>query len=320
MYRGLEQGALDGTLRGHDSTRFTLCDASAHDGLALTPHDRAHIREVQIDQAWHQDQVRNALHRLPQHIIGHLKRFTQRRAFINHLEEALIRDYDQRINMIPQFMNADLRLLHTLASLKRKGFGDDSDGQNIFLTGHTGDHRRRPCARATAHAGGNKHHISPFQSLHDGLTVFLRCLPANIRVGSSPQTPRQIPPQLQTDVCLGGFECLDIGVGSDKLHSLQPGRNHRVDRIATATTNTDDFNVRAIVHAVVIRKPHHTTSRSYRLLPYYLISRPRWLGPRRWLSVACTKEQLLMAGRDGLLHLISRERNEPQLTVRLRMK
>src|SRR5207245_7735334 len=104
------------------------------------------------------------------------------------------------------------------------------------------------------------------------------------------------------------------------VQPLQAGLNHRVDRIATTTNDTNDFNVRAIVHAVVIHKPHHTTSPSYRLLPCYLVSHPRWLRPRRWLSVACTKEQLLMAGRDGLLHLISGERNEPQLTVRLRMK
>src|SRR4030095_3708003 len=137
----LEQGALDGTLRCHDGPRFTLRDARTHDSLALAPHDRTHIREVQIDQAWHQDQVRNALYCLPQHIIGYLKGFTQRRAFINHLEEALIRDHYQRVNMITQVMNASLRLLHTLASLKRKGFSDNSDGQNTFLTGHTGDHR-----------------------------------------------------------------------------------------------------------------------------------------------------------------------------------
>src|SRR5262245_65924643 len=112
--------------------------------------------------------------------------------------------------MITQVMDARLRLLHTLASLKRKGLRDDSNSENVLLTGHAGDDRRRPCARAATHAGGNKHHVSPFQSLHDGLAVFLRCLPANLRVGSSSQTPRQIRPQLQTDVCLVSFERLEI--------------------------------------------------------------------------------------------------------------
>ena len=54
-------------------------------------------------------------------------------------------------------------------------------------------------------------------------------------------------------------------------------------------------------------------------MPCYLISRPR-CSARGDGSVLRYSKQFLMAGRDGLLHLISCERNEPQLMVRLRMK
>ena len=45
-------------------------DAGAHHRQAHARHDRLHVGEVEVDQPGHEDQVRDALNRLPQHVVG----------------------------------------------------------------------------------------------------------------------------------------------------------------------------------------------------------------------------------------------------------
>ena len=49
-------------------------NANAHMRYALAFHDGLNVRKVQIDQAGHRDQVRNALDTLAQHIVCHAER------------------------------------------------------------------------------------------------------------------------------------------------------------------------------------------------------------------------------------------------------
>ena len=58
-------------------------DAGAHHREAHAGHDRLHVGEVEVDQAGHEDQIRDALNRLPQHVVGRRERVGQRRRAID---------------------------------------------------------------------------------------------------------------------------------------------------------------------------------------------------------------------------------------------
>ena len=54
-------------------------DAGAHDRQAHARHDRLHVGEVEVDQPRHEDEVRDALDRLAQHVVGRGERLVERR-------------------------------------------------------------------------------------------------------------------------------------------------------------------------------------------------------------------------------------------------
>ena len=78
--RVLEQRARDRARWRRPSARFSpFGDARAHHREPHAGHDRLHVGEVEVDQPGHQDQVRDALDRLPQHVVGGRERVGQRR-------------------------------------------------------------------------------------------------------------------------------------------------------------------------------------------------------------------------------------------------
>ena len=53
-----------------DRALFTVGDAGAHHGEPHPVHDGLHVGEVEVDEARHHDQIRDALNRLPQDVVG----------------------------------------------------------------------------------------------------------------------------------------------------------------------------------------------------------------------------------------------------------
>jgi hypothetical protein len=93
-----EQGAGDGPVRRIEGPHVAFPDPGAHDGQAHAGHDRLDIREVEVDQAGDQNQIRDALNRLPQHVVRGRKRLGQGRGPIDRGEEPLVRDRDDRVH------------------------------------------------------------------------------------------------------------------------------------------------------------------------------------------------------------------------------
>ena len=85
--------------------------ADAHQRRAGVAHDRAHVGEVEVDQAGHRDQVGDALHALAQDVVGLAEGVEDGGAALDHRQQPLVRDHDQRVDLLAQRADALLGLL-----------------------------------------------------------------------------------------------------------------------------------------------------------------------------------------------------------------
>src|SRR3981081_2190288 len=69
-------------------------------------------------------------------------------------------------------------------SFEGEGFGDDADRQCAVVTGDLGNDRRGARPRATAHAGGQEHHVGALQQLREFLLAFLGCFATDGRIAA----------------------------------------------------------------------------------------------------------------------------------------
>ena len=202
-----------------------------HERHAHARHDRAHIGEVEVDEPRHENQVRDALHRLEQHRIRHLEGVEQRRAPIHHGEQALVRDRDQRVHDLPQLGHARLGLLGALAPLEHEGLGDDGDGEDAEALGHLGHDRSGAGAGPAPESGRDEDHVGPLEDLLEPVPVLQGRVPADLGVGSRPEPPREPCAQLELDGGRRSPQSLEVGVGHDELDAGELGVDHPVDRV-----------------------------------------------------------------------------------------
>jgi hypothetical protein len=83
--------------------------AGAHHRLAHLAHhraDRAHVGEVEVDEAGHDHQVGDAGARPNEHLIGHAEGVGEGRLLVGDAEQVLVRDDDQRVDEALQLLDA----------------------------------------------------------------------------------------------------------------------------------------------------------------------------------------------------------------------
>ena len=173
--------------------------AGAHDRHPHARHDGLDVGEVEVDETRHQDQVRDALNRLPQHVVGRREGVVERGGAINRRQQALVRNRDHRVDAVAQLVEAALRLELPLLALELERLGHDGDRERAELAGEAGDDRRGAGAGATAHAGGDKHHVCPVERLDQLVGVFERRLAPDVGVGAGAKTLRQLAADLNLD-------------------------------------------------------------------------------------------------------------------------
>ena len=122
-------------------------------------HDGAHVREVEVDEARHRDQVADALDALAQHVVGDPEGVEHRRRAVEHLEQAVVRDDDDGVADLAQRLGARLGLRTAARALEAEGHRDDADRERADVAGELGDDGRRARAGASAFAGGDEDHV-----------------------------------------------------------------------------------------------------------------------------------------------------------------
>ena len=128
----------------------------------------------------------------------------------------------------------DLELL-----LKEEGDGDDADGENALGHGLSCDDGGGTCAGASAHAGGDEHHVEVvFEGFADGLDVFFGQLPSAFGTSAGAESRAELH-------VLGherGCQRLGVGIANEEANPFDVLAIHVADGVAAAAADTDDFD------------------------------------------------------------------------------
>ena len=178
---GLEQRRADRRLRRLDGAVLAAGHADAHQRRAGVLHDGAHVGEVEVDEAGHRDEVGDALHALAQHVVGDLEGLDDRRAPLDDLQQPVVRDDDERVDLVAQALDAVRGLARAALALERERARDDADGERAELLGELGDDRRGAGAGAAALAGGDEDHVRALERLAQLVAALLGGLVADRR-------------------------------------------------------------------------------------------------------------------------------------------
>jgi hypothetical protein len=198
----LQEGVVDGVGSGVHGAVVAAADADAHEGVAVTLHDRLDVGEVDVDLPGLRDEVRDPLDALAEHVVGHEKGLANGRPPFHDLEQVLVGDDDERVHLGSQPPDPLLGDLHLPPALEVEGLGDHGHAEGAQLPGHARHHRSPAGARAAAHAGGDEHHVRPAQGLPQLLLVLQGGLLAHLRNAPGAQPPGHLGTQGQTG--LGG--------------------------------------------------------------------------------------------------------------------
>jgi hypothetical protein len=168
--RSLDRGILAGRRSG------------AHHGMAHAEHDAPDIGEVAIDQPGCGDDVADAVDRLAQYIVGHVKRFGNAGSLGQDFEQPVIRNRDDRIDRGGELRQTFFGDLHAARSFKAERLGHYRDREGVELFGERRDDRRGTGTRASAQSRGHEHHVGALENFNDALGVFERGLLSHRRI------------------------------------------------------------------------------------------------------------------------------------------
>jgi len=217
----VEQWVRDGFLSGINSAAFALCFACAHHGFAHLTHYGPHIGEIEVDEARHDHQVGNALDALVENIVRQFERVHDGRVLGRDAEQVLVRNDDQRINVLLKLIDAFVCQFLAAAALKRKRLSDNTDREHAQLASCFCDDGR--CARpgATAHTGGDETHIRTRQVVNDFIDGFFGCVAPNLWTHPCAEALRDVIAELDTARGRGALDRLRIRIRNNEVRAFQ---------------------------------------------------------------------------------------------------
>src|SRR5580658_11330093 len=177
-----EQRAIDGAIRGVDRAIRAGSDRGAHHRVALAGHNRLHVGKIAIDDAGDGDDVRNALYRLAQNIVGDAERFEEAGAVLDAVHQPLVGDDDDGVHAADQFGERLFGLLHAALAFEREGLRRDGDGECAEFAGKIRDDGRGATAGAATQARGDEHHVRAVERFENFFGVLERGFAADFGI------------------------------------------------------------------------------------------------------------------------------------------
>ena len=185
---------------------------------------------------------------MAQHIIGGAESLIDPQFLVDHLEQPVIWDHNQRIHLLGQFLDRAFGRTAAVAAFKAEGPGDHTNRQCTLFAGNAGDDRGGAGTGAAAHAGGHKDHVSTFEHLGDLFAAFLGSALADFWVATGAKPFGQLIANAQAHRRAREHQRLRVGVDGDELDALDAFIDHTIDRILAAATDTDHLDRSEIVH------------------------------------------------------------------------
>ncbi len=173
------------------------------------------------------------------HLIGKLERFLEGRFRLCHQKQVLVRDNDQRIDVLLQLFDAAFGGAHAARAFKQERFGHDTHRQHALATRRFGDHGRSARTGAAAHTGGDEQHVHTLKRTLKVFQCFFGSGAAHFRAGTGTKALRDIGAKLDAVFSDRIVQCLRIGIHDDKIDAFDLGIDHVGDGIATCAADAD---------------------------------------------------------------------------------
>ena len=171
---------------------------------------------------------------------------------------------DQRVDPLAELDDAFFGILGPLATLEAEGLGDHADGQRAQILGNLGDNRRRACARAAAHARGDKHHVRVADEIGQLLRALLGGFFTRVRIAARAETARELFSDVQSRRCITPRQSLRVRIDRDELDATHARLNHPIDRVAATTPDAQDNNARSAFEGCISVHGQHRFPRILR--------------------------------------------------------
>jgi hypothetical protein len=246
----LEERAAHGLLRRDLAALGPATGRRSHHRHADFAHHRAHVREIDVDEAGVVDHLGDPRHGAVQHVVGGRVGVEQRDVLAEHVDQLVVGDHDQRVDLLGEFLDAGVGDALALA-FEAERPRDDGNRENAHRLRNVRDDGRRTGARAAAHAGGDEEHVGAGDHFGDAVAVLHRRVAADLGLGARAEAARERGPELQLRTRGRALERLRVGVGADELHAREPAVDHVLDGIAAAAADADDLDDRSVFVGLV---------------------------------------------------------------------
>src|SRR5690606_20171013 len=235
----VEQRVGDGAFGGFERAVVALAFAGAHHRLAHLAHDRANVGEVEVDEARHDHQVGDRAHALLQHFVGELEGFLEGRFRFGDQEQVLVRNDEQRVDVLLQFLDPGFRGTHAPRAFEQERLRHHADGQDAFASRDLGNDRSRAGTGAAAHARGDEHHVHAVERTLDFLDRLFSRRAAHLRARAGAQAAGDVRPELDAVFGDRGVERLRVRVRDNEIDAFDLGFDHVGDRVAPGAAHAD---------------------------------------------------------------------------------
>ncbi len=244
---GFQQRGGNGALGSAHRPIFPGGRTNTHEGGARVLHNGLDVREVEVNQTWNGNKIRNSLDARAQHLIGEVVGLNNGEIFLGDLQQAIIGDNNEGIHRLAQFRDTHGGVIGTLGTFKFKGTGHDADSQRSQIPSHLGNHGGGTGAGPSAFTSSDEHHIRAFEGALDNFHVFFRGALTHRRIRTRSQALRNLATNIEFGFRFGFHQGLPVGVNGNKFHTGKSVLNHAVNSVDTAPADPDDFDIGGVI-------------------------------------------------------------------------
>ena len=221
-------------LNGLRHTALSLSVSCAHDSHSTVFEHGLHVLVVHADLSVHGDDLRYALSRIAERIIGDVETVLHGLVGIE-LEKSLVVDDQHGVYIFSEFVDSVERLVDFAGPFPLERYGDNTDGEDVELLCHPRHYRSRSRSGSAAHTSRDEHHLRAIlEHLLDFRQTFLRLFLSLLRVVAGSESFAELQLIRHRRI----LEVLLVGVAHGKSDIMDSLVVHVVYRVSAASTDS----------------------------------------------------------------------------------
>ena len=172
------------------------------------------------------------------------------------LFQSLVRNDDERVDVVAESDDALLSLDHSLSALECERFCYDTDREDAHFLSRFRYNGSRACACAAAHTCRNEYHVRAANDILNVLDALFGRRFAYRRIGACAVTFRDLFADGDLRCRARREEHLLVAVDRNEVNSLDIFRDHAIDCVAAAAADAYDFDLYSAFKVLIEFKTH----------------------------------------------------------------